>query len=76
MIRVNVHTGARVTDLLDEATHPGRRFDVVICESVARVARRTFEGLSVGSASPNELTLLSDSIARTRPNCYLEALDS
>ncbi|MFC3898155.1 recombinase family protein [Lentzea rhizosphaerae] len=36
-----------VADLLDEATHKGRRFDVVICESVSRVARRTFEGLSI-----------------------------
>ncbi|GDY33904.1 recombinase family protein [Gandjariella thermophila] len=36
-----------ITDLLDEAAHPGRRFDVVICESVSRVARRTYEGLSV-----------------------------
>jgi DNA invertase Pin-like site-specific DNA recombinase len=36
-----------IAGLLDEATHPGRRFDVVICESVARVARRTFEGLSI-----------------------------
>jgi site-specific DNA recombinase len=36
-----------IADLLDEATHPGRRFDVVICESVSRVARRTFEGLSI-----------------------------
>jgi DNA invertase Pin-like site-specific DNA recombinase len=36
-----------VADLRDEAAHPGRRFDVVICESVSRVARRTFEGLSI-----------------------------
>lgn len=36
-----------VADLLDEAAHPGRRFDVVISESIARVARRAFEGLSV-----------------------------
>ena len=36
-----------VADLLEEAQHPGRRFDVVICESVSRVARRTFEGLSI-----------------------------
>jgi DNA invertase Pin-like site-specific DNA recombinase len=36
-----------VADLLDEVAHPGRRFDVVICESVSRVARRTFEGLSI-----------------------------
>lgn len=36
-----------VADLRDEAAHPGRRFDVVICEAVSRVARRTFEGLSI-----------------------------
>ncbi|WP_236793284.1 recombinase family protein [Amycolatopsis sp. GM8] len=36
-----------VADLLDEAPHPGRRFDVVVAESVARVARRAFEGLSI-----------------------------
>jgi hypothetical protein len=39
-----------VADLLDESAHPGRRFDVVICESVSRVARRTFEGLSIERA--------------------------
>ncbi len=36
-----------VADLLAEAKQPGRRFDVVICESVARVARRAFENLSI-----------------------------
>jgi len=36
-----------IADLLAEAAHPGRRFDVVICESVSRVARRAFEGLSI-----------------------------
>ena len=36
-----------ITDLLEEAADPGRRFDVVICESISRVARRAFEGLSV-----------------------------
>ncbi len=36
-----------IADLLDEAQHPGRRFDVVICESISRVARRAYEGLSV-----------------------------
>lgn len=36
-----------IADLLAEAQHPGRRFDVVICESISRVARRAFEGLSV-----------------------------
>lgn len=39
-----------VADLLDEATRPGRRFDVVICEGIARVARRAFEGLSIERA--------------------------
>jgi site-specific DNA recombinase len=36
-----------ITDLLDEAADPNRRFDVVICENISRVARRAFEGLSV-----------------------------
>lgn len=36
-----------IADLLDEAQRPNRRFDVVICESVSRAARRTFEGLSI-----------------------------
>lgn len=36
-----------IADLLAEAAHPRRRFDVVICESISRVARRAFEGLSV-----------------------------
>jgi len=36
---------------------------------------RTFEGLSVGPATPNELTVLADIIARTRPACYVDALD-
>ncbi|WP_340687819.1 recombinase family protein [Amycolatopsis coloradensis] len=36
-----------ITELLTEAASPKRRFDVVICENIARVARRAFEGLSV-----------------------------
>jgi site-specific DNA recombinase len=36
-----------IADLLAQAAHPGRGFDVVICESISRVARRAFEGLSV-----------------------------
>ncbi|MGC7102054.1 recombinase family protein [Amycolatopsis lurida] len=36
-----------IADLLEEAASPGRRFDVVICESISRVARRAFEGLSI-----------------------------
>jgi DNA invertase Pin-like site-specific DNA recombinase len=39
-----------IADLLDEAAQPDRRFDVVICESVSRVARRAFEGLSIERA--------------------------
>lgn len=36
-----------IADLLAQAAHPGRLFDVVICESISRVARRAYEGLSV-----------------------------
>lgn len=36
-----------IADLLSEAAQSGGRFDVVICESIARVARRAYEGLSV-----------------------------
>ncbi|WP_236703772.1 recombinase family protein [Lentzea aerocolonigenes] len=36
-----------IADLLDEAQQSSRRFDVVICESTARVARRMYEGMSV-----------------------------
>ena len=36
-----------IADLLAEAAHQNRRFDVVICESISRVARRAYEGLSV-----------------------------
>ncbi|TCO46425.1 resolvase-like protein [Actinocrispum wychmicini] len=39
-----------ISDLLAEAARPGRRFDAVICESISRVARRTFEGISVERA--------------------------
>lgn len=36
-----------ITDLLAEAEHPNRRFDVVICENASRTARRMYEGLSI-----------------------------
>ncbi|MGW5689599.1 recombinase family protein, partial [Streptomyces asiaticus] len=36
-----------IADLLAEASYGNRRFDVVICESTSRVARRMFENLSV-----------------------------
>ena len=39
-----------ILDLLAEARDPGRRFDVVICESVSRAARRLFEGISIERA--------------------------
>jgi site-specific DNA recombinase len=36
-----------ITDLLTEAKTKGRRFDVVICESMSRIARKMYETLSV-----------------------------
>ena len=36
-----------LTDLLGEADHPGRRFDAVICESIDRLARRTYIGTRI-----------------------------
>ncbi|ADP78992.1 Resolvase domain protein [Pseudofrankia inefficax] len=36
-----------IDDLLAEASHPNRRFDVVICESMSRIARRMYETLAI-----------------------------
>jgi DNA invertase Pin-like site-specific DNA recombinase len=36
-----------LTDLLAEAEHPRRRFDAVICESIDRLARRTYIGTRI-----------------------------
>ncbi len=36
-----------LVDLLAEADHPGRRFDAVICESIDRLARRTYIGTRI-----------------------------
>jgi hypothetical protein len=36
-----------LTDLLAEADHPSRRFDAVICESIDRLARRTYIGTRI-----------------------------
>jgi hypothetical protein len=36
-----------ITDLLAEARRPGRRFDAVICESIDRIARRTYYGAKI-----------------------------
>ena len=39
-----------IADLLAEAQRPDRRFDVVICESMSRTARKMYESLSVERA--------------------------
>jgi DNA invertase Pin-like site-specific DNA recombinase len=39
-----------IQDLLEEASRPDRRFDAVICESVDRIARRTFYGVAIEHA--------------------------
>ncbi len=36
-----------IDDLLAEASHPNHRFDVVICESMSRIARRMYETLAI-----------------------------
>jgi site-specific DNA recombinase len=36
-----------IDDLLAEAKRPDRRFDVVICESVDRIARLTYYGTKI-----------------------------
>ena len=36
-----------IQDLLDEATRPDRRFVAVVCESIERVARRTYFGTKI-----------------------------
>jgi len=66
-----------IADLLAEAARPDRRFDVVVCESIARVARRAYEGLSVerdlercevSLFAANETTSVSGSRAQRRIN--------
>ena len=36
-----------IRELLDAAARPGRRFDAIICESIDRVARRTYYGVKI-----------------------------
>jgi site-specific DNA recombinase len=36
-----------IQELLDEAARPDRRFDAVICESIERIARRTYYGTKI-----------------------------
>ncbi|WP_325051957.1 recombinase family protein [Streptomyces triticagri] len=44
---ISVPRDGGITDLLDEARSPDRRFAAVICESIERVARRTYFGTKV-----------------------------
>ncbi len=46
-----------IADILDEAKSPNRRFAAVICESIERVARRTYFGTKI------EFELESDGVA-------------
>jgi site-specific DNA recombinase len=42
-----IHRDGGIDDLLTEAKRPDRRFDVVICESVDRIARITYYGTKI-----------------------------
>jgi DNA invertase Pin-like site-specific DNA recombinase len=42
-----MHRDGGIDDLLTEAKRPDRRFDVVICESVDRIARITYYGTKI-----------------------------
>lgn len=44
---IPVRRDGGIADLLAEARRPDRRFDAVICESISRVARKTFFGTKV-----------------------------
>jgi DNA invertase Pin-like site-specific DNA recombinase len=46
-INVPLHRDGGLADLLAEAEYPGRRFDVVVCESIDRLARRTYIGTTI-----------------------------
>jgi site-specific DNA recombinase len=46
-INVPLPRDGGLIDLLAEAEHPGRRFDAVICESIDRLARRTYIGTRI-----------------------------
>ncbi len=47
MFNVPVPRDGGVTDLLEEARHPNRRFVAVVCESVDRLARVTYFGTKI-----------------------------
>jgi site-specific DNA recombinase len=42
MFSIPIHRDGGITELLAEAERPDRRFDHVICESIDRIARRTY----------------------------------
>lgn len=44
---IDIPRDGGLADLLAEATTPGRRFDVVICESIDRIARWTHQGTKI-----------------------------
>ncbi|NIL39789.1 recombinase family protein [Salinispora arenicola] len=44
---IAVQRDGGLADMLDEATSPDRRFDVVICESIDRIARWTHQGTKI-----------------------------
>ncbi|MDQ1307208.1 MAG: site-specific recombinase [Actinomycetota bacterium] len=44
---IPIHRDGSIDDLLAEAQRPDRRFDVVICESVDRIARITYYGTKI-----------------------------
>jgi site-specific DNA recombinase len=44
---IPVRRDGGIADLLAEATSPDRRFDVVMCESIDRIARFTYQGTKI-----------------------------
>lgn len=47
MFAIPIHRDGGINDLLAEAERPDRRFDYVICESIERIARRTYIGTDI-----------------------------
>lgn len=45
--QIPINRDGGIADLLAEATSPHRRFDVVICESIDRIARFTYQGTKI-----------------------------
>ncbi|MFD8494848.1 recombinase family protein [Amycolatopsis sp. NPDC059657] len=47
MFEIPIPRDGGIQELLDEAARPDRRFDVVICEDISRLARRTYIGTQI-----------------------------